>query len=286
MAVTESRSSVYKGRTIPGTYELKGNSLKLAIGSARRGYQDRPAELGAGVGTTHTLFTFERDAKATKEEAATLLKQRKEAANAQPAPPFLPGEARSADLLRPVLERLDRLEKRLAEVEKAVAPRKPLAPAPERSRGVDGDPPGGAEPWRSPIGSWHTTSAQKSLVVSVRPEGQALVMFIERGQHSIDHVPWESSHGGLLLQGVPRIRLWPGRHDQELRAEIEPIPEASYDPNKGFLRRFFMRRVQERSLPQGWRSRPVPEGWKRETLDKAWDASAGKRPLEDGTPKP
>ena len=79
---------------------------------------------------------------------------------------------------------------------------------------------------------------------------------------------------------MPRKRLWLGRHDQELRAKIEPIPEANYDPDKEFLRRFFMRRVGERSLPNRWKTRPAPSDWQREILDEMWDATAGRRARE------
>ncbi len=139
--------------------------------------------------------------------------------------------------------------------------------------------PGEPEPWRGLVGSWHVTSGQRSLVISIEPDGKALVLFIQPGQHSIERVAWEPFHGGILLHDLPRKRLWPGRHDQELRAEIEPVPELGYDPDEKFHQRFFMRRVGERTLPEGWRDRPVPASWTREALDKAWDATAGKRPV-------
>lgn len=132
------------------------------------------------------------------------------------------------------------------------------------------------EPWRSLLGSWHTTRATKSMVLSIRKDGRALMMFIQPGQHSMNHVPWEPFQGGILVQGIPRVRLWHGRHDQELRAEIEPISEIDYDPDEQFMQTFFMRRIGDRQVPKGWKERPVPESWKRETLDEAWNQAAGK----------
>jgi len=66
-------------------------------------------------------------------------------------------------------------------------------------------------------------------------------------------------------------------HDRELRAKIEPIPDRDDDPDKAFLWRSFMRRVGERTLPEGRDYRPVPPSWVGETLDPAWDTTAGRR---------
>lgn len=139
------------------------------------------------------------------------------------------------------------------------------------------------EAWRSLVGSWHTTTGTKSLILSIHDDGTALMMFIESGSFSINRVPWQPFHGGILLQGIPRIRLWHGRYDEDLRAEIEPIPQLDYDPDQQFMRRFFMSRVTDRSLPEGWRERPVPPAWVQPQLDPSWDPAAGKRGVQ---PKP
>jgi hypothetical protein len=139
------------------------------------------------------------------------------------------------------------------------------------------------KPWMTLVDSWHTTSKQKSLVLSVRPDGWALVMWMQEGQHSIDHVRWKPLSGGILIQDVPRIRLWHGRHDQELRAEIEAaIPALDYNPNTYFHRRFMMRRVGKRAFPQETLDRPIPQAWTREALDKDWDATLGRQTSEKG----
>jgi hypothetical protein len=144
------------------------------------------------------------------------------------------------------------------------------------------------ESGQSLLGSWSTSTGQTSLLLCVYRDGQALVLFRQPGQTSANHVPWEPFCGGILVHGMPRIRLWPGRHDRELRAEIEAIPEHGYDPDREFMSRFFMRRVGERHLSEGWKDRPVPPEWERETLDEDWNASAGRRPAaptSGGTPR-
>jgi uncharacterized protein (TIGR03067 family) len=126
LTITEGR---YKGATLPGLLEISGDTLKLAIQSpsaTTRGARgapttrERPKELKTEDGTTHILYTFERDAKATKEQAATKLKELKDALPAAPSG-FGPAPTTSRateDMLRQIIERLDRIEKRLDEMEK------------------------------------------------------------------------------------------------------------------------------------------------------------------------
>ncbi len=129
------------------------------------------------------------------------------------------------------------------------------------------------------IGSWEVTSAQTSLILSIEADHKVLVLWIRKGSHSMLRTSWKPFHGGILVQALPRIRLWPGRenNDDELRAELEAVPEIGYDPNKEFHERFFMRRIKYAEPPKQFLDRPVPEQWKRETLDAEWNASAGKR---------
>lgn len=134
-----------------------------------------------------------------------------------------------------------------------------------------------AEPWQQLVGSWMVTSGQKSLVISLEPDRKALVIFMQPGQFSINRVGWEPLPGGVLINDRPRKRLWLGRHDQELRAEIEPVPEAGYDPDKEFHKSFFMRRVSDAELPPAWSDRPIPTHWQQGTLADDWDQQAGRR---------
>ncbi len=133
--------------------------------------------------------------------------------------------------------------------------------------------------WQKLTGSWEVTSAQTSLVLSIEPDRKVLCLWIRKGSHSTLRTSWKPFHGGILVQSMPRIRLWPGRENRgdELRAELEAVPEMGYDPNKEFHERFFMRRIEYREMPRQFLDRPVPEQWKRETLDTEWNASAGKR---------
>lgn len=145
--------------------------------------------------------------------------------------------------------------------------------------GTESEQKSNDESWQKLLGSWQVTSAQTSLILSIEPNRKVLVLWMRKGSHSTLRTSWKPFHGGILVQAMPRIRLWPGREnrDNELRAELEAIPEIGYDPDKEFHERFFMRRIKYAEMPKQWLDRPVPEQWKRETLDAEWNASARKR---------
>src|SRR5262249_16607255 len=74
LTITEGR---YKGTTAPGIYELSDNTLKIAIfaPSARKMAGERPTEFKGDAVGGHSAYTFEKDGKATKEQAAAKLKE-------------------------------------------------------------------------------------------------------------------------------------------------------------------------------------------------------------------
>src|SRR4051812_45095810 len=75
MTITDGR---YKGATVQGLYELSGDTLKVAITvPSIRGGVVRPTALKPENDATHTLYTFEKDGKATKDDVATKLKDLK-----------------------------------------------------------------------------------------------------------------------------------------------------------------------------------------------------------------
>src|SRR5262249_1425181 len=73
LAIPEGR---YQGNTLLGLFELKGDTLKIATTNPG-GRSARPEDLKS---EGHFLYTFERDPKVTKEQAASKWKELKEAA--------------------------------------------------------------------------------------------------------------------------------------------------------------------------------------------------------------
>ncbi len=123
LTVAEGRS---RGQVLPALFEVSGDTLKLAIPSTTRGAPgaartvERPKELKSETGTRHTLYTFERDSKATREQAEAQFKRLKDILSAGPGNGFPSGSTAATNeaLLRQIIERLDRIEKRLDEMEK------------------------------------------------------------------------------------------------------------------------------------------------------------------------
>jgi hypothetical protein len=129
-------------------------------------------------------------------------------------------------------------------------------------------------------GTWIVTSAQTSLVLSVERGEEALVVWIHPGSHSCARPAWRSMPGGILIESVPRLRLWAGRHNDELRVELESVPQLDIDANEIFHDHFFVRRVgrDTLALPRDW---ALPEGWSEEALPEHWDETAGRSPLRE-----
>jgi uncharacterized protein (TIGR03067 family) len=116
--ITEGR---YKGSTLLGRYDLTGDTLRLAVASSPAQGGERPAELKTGPETFHFLYTFERD-KATKEAAAARLKEQTAALPAPGGFGTAPASATTQRMLRQIIDRLDRIEKRLDALEKNMTP--------------------------------------------------------------------------------------------------------------------------------------------------------------------
>lgn len=136
---------------------------------------------------------------------------------------------------------------------------------------------GDGDPTAVLVGSWHVTSAVTSIVLSIEPSGEALGLFIENGAHSLWRTRWKKMEGGLLIEGMPMFRIWPGRHREEARVEMEPISD-EMDVSGGlrqFPLAFFMRKVGP--VGRGLPSRAIPKTWESGKPGPDWDQKAGRR---------
>jgi hypothetical protein len=133
------------------------------------------------------------------------------------------------------------------------------------------------------IGSWFVTRAQTSLILGIEPKGGVLFIFIEKGAFTIGRNEWKEAPGGIMVEGIPRFRLWAPNNPQErIRAEMEELPK-EFETSKGFQTfplSFFMSRAELRPNAKNLLDRPLPKGWDQPRLKPEWDQSAGKaRPL-------
>ena len=129
------------------------------------------------------------------------------------------------------------------------------------------------------LGSWHTTSAVTSIILSIEPAGEGLFIFLENGAYNIARVLWRPLPGGLLIDGAFRIRLWLGRNPEELRAEMEELPP-QVDVSDGFARfpiAFYMKRVLHRQVSREMLERDLPKEWLEPAPAESWNQKAGKR---------
>jgi uncharacterized protein (TIGR03067 family) len=135
LAITTGR---YSGTTLLGRYELKGDTLKLILPATLLRPEGRVPEWKAGEAHPEAVYTLERDGKATKDDAAALLKNRTDALPNRAIGGFggkggaVPGKGAFAQpaaaterLLERILERLERIEERLDALEKKLPAREP-----------------------------------------------------------------------------------------------------------------------------------------------------------------
>ncbi len=129
------------------------------------------------------------------------------------------------------------------------------------------------------VGTWHVTSGTISIVLSIKPEGEALFILIGEGSHGIDNVTWKPMAGGVLIEGLPRFRFWKGRNRSEARVAMEPLPpKATSARMQQFPLTFMMKRMDtKRNDSQAVRERKLPAGWSEAMLPAEWDETAGRR---------
>jgi hypothetical protein len=146
-------------------------------------------------------------------------------------------------------------------------------------------PPEPKEPHLRLVGTWQSTIGETSVILSIQPPGEALVILGEKGAFGMARTHWRPLPGGLFVDGFPRFRLWLGNNDGELRAEMD-LPDG---PNvsaglRRFPRSFFMRRVPFTRFPRELLARPLPDRWQQDAVDADWDEKAGKPKAEPPPP--
>jgi len=129
------------------------------------------------------------------------------------------------------------------------------------------------------LGSWFGGVATTSLILSIEPHGEVLFVFLENGAFSIMRTTWKLLSGGMLIDGFPRFRLWEGVDPENIRAEMEPLPEdlEVSDGFRRFPRKIFLRRAATGRVTRDLQKRPLPSGWENPAVEKKWDEEAGKR---------
>jgi hypothetical protein len=136
------------------------------------------------------------------------------------------------------------------------------------------------------IGTWRVTSATNTVIVDIKPGGEALFILIQRGSNAVEKVSWNSMAGGIVVDSLPRFRFWAGRTQAEVRAEMEPLPAAMTEASlQQFPLAFFMHRVDARRADsRAVRERSLPPHWADESLPAEWDQAAGQRRVENPSP--
>ena len=142
--------------------------------------------------------------------------------------------------------------------------------------GEGAEQPTATDPSAGFFGSWFTTKGTTSFVLSIEPQGGGLLLMIQNGGFHIERIKWKPMPGGVVVRGIPFLRLWAGRNSSEIRAEREDLPrEATSEQTRLFPLAFFMSRATAREFPPSVDERPMRAGWNAATLPADWDERAG-----------
>jgi hypothetical protein len=135
------------------------------------------------------------------------------------------------------------------------------------------------QPPKQLIGSWFVASGRMSMVFSLEPSGEALVVFSENGALSIGRHSWKAMPNGVLINTLPRFRLWESTGPCEVRGEMEEMPPG-FEMSEGFRHfplRFCLKRIVHARFPRELAERPLPGSWDNSAVGDDWDQTAGKR---------
>lgn len=132
------------------------------------------------------------------------------------------------------------------------------------------------------LGVWQTHFEQTAIILIIRPNDKAHFILIQSGSRQVSNVDWKAVPGGLIVDGLPRFRLWNGRDQNEVRAQMEALhPDFTNRQLRRFPLSFYMKRDDvRRNLPPQLQRRALPNGWMDEMPPARFDEQAG-RPRQD-----
>jgi len=132
------------------------------------------------------------------------------------------------------------------------------------------------------LGVWQTHFEQTFFTLIINPDQTAYFILIEGGSHQLTKVKWEPVAGGILVDSLPRFRLWkvPKDEDSVARAQMEALdPALTGSSIRRFPTSFYMKHLRRdelvRTLPIDFAKREVPAGWSNETPPEEFDAQVG-----------
>ena len=126
-------------------------------------------------------------------------------------------------------------------------------------------------------GVWITHYQQSHLMIIIHRDHTAHVLWIMKGSHQIGDVRWRPAPNGLIVENVPRFRLWRMPSKDQMRVEMEKLPHEWLGGDlKRFPLAFYMKKQRPFSWPKEIVDRPLPEGWLAPTPGPDFEDRAGK----------
>ena len=110
------------------------------------------------------------------------------------------------------------------------------------------------------LGIWSTHYQQTFITLVINRDRTAQFLLIGLG-HSIGTVNWRPAPNGLIVDSLPRFRLWGPSVNNRVRAEMEPLPpEMTNVEMQRFPLAFYLKRQRDSRDVTKQLERPLPDG--------------------------
>jgi hypothetical protein len=125
------------------------------------------------------------------------------------------------------------------------------------------------------LGIWSTHYQQTFITLVINRDRTAQFLLIGPG-HSIGTVNWRPAPNGLIVDSLPRFRLWGPSVNDRVRAEMEPLPpEMTNVEMQRFPLAFYLKRQRDSRDTTKQFERPLPDGWRNHAPPPDFDEAAG-----------
>lgn len=124
-------------------------------------------------------------------------------------------------------------------------------------------------------GIWSSHYQTTFIYLIIQPNQQAVFGLLDQG-HSFGEVPWEQAKNGIVVRGLPMLRLWQTENPNRCKVRMQAVPpEMTNDTFARFPLNFYMTRQRSR-LPAAFAEQKIPKEWLSGQPPSDFDEMAGK----------
>ena len=110
-------------------------------------------------------------------------------------------------------------------------------------------------------GIWSSHYQQTFIYLIIQANQKAVFVLLDQG-YSFDEVPWLPAKNGIIVRGLPMLRLWKTKQPDRCKAQMQALPpEATNHTFVKFPLNFYMMRQKQSALPAALAELKIPQDW-------------------------